>query len=361
MVERSGRVGGWRGLFAAALMVGAPALAEPEAVDALPLPEASPGPLPAEPQAVEEPLSEGGKEAPSDGTPQVRIFGRLFARMSADEREEYARTLSIPSARVGVSASLRYLEAEVNADLSSKTLLKDAFVRLADGAQRLRLYGGQFKAPFLSRALESSWQLPLVRRGLVEDYLTETHQLGGRRLGLMGEVSVKEAWKLKVSGGVFQGAKDEELGTRASEDAALRVSVRPLKGLTLGASGYLAEVFEGTRRHAAAADATLKLGGLEVSGEYVTGRLAVGDFHAQLALASFTLPLGEEGWALQPVAGAEALQLRGPMRGQGHGFVGGLNVLFSEHFKALLQAEHALRPGDEAPGVEYSLQLATRF
>ncbi len=353
MVERSGRVGGWRGLFAAALMWGGPTLAEPEA---------SPVQPPAVAPAVEEPLSEGGKEEEaSDGTPQVRLFGRLFARMSADERQEYARTLSIPSARVGVSASLRYLEAEVNADLSSKALLKDAFVRLADGSQRLRLYGGQFKSPFLARALESSWQLPLVRRGLVEDYLTETHQLGGRRLGLMGEVSVKEAWRLKVSGGVFQGAKDEELGTRASEDAALRVSVRPLKGLTLGASGYLAEVFEGTRRHAAAADATLKLGGLEVSGEYVTGRLAVGDFHAQLALASFTLPLGEEGWALQPVAGAEALQLRGPMRGQGHGFVGGLNVLFSEHFKALLQAEHALRPGDEAPGVEYSLQLATRF
>jgi len=352
MVERSGRVGGWRGLFAAALLVGAPALAEPEAVDGMP---------PAVAPAVEEPLSEGGKEEATDSTPRLRLFGRLFARMSADERQEYARTLSIPSARVGVSASLRYLEAEVNADLSSKTLLKDAFVRLSDSSQRLRLYGGQFKSPFLARALESSWQLPLVRRGLVEDYLTETHQLGGRRLGLMGEVSVKEAWRLKVSGGVFQGARDKDLGTRAGEDAALRVSVRPLKGLTLGASGYLAEVFEGTRHHAAAADGTLRLGGLEVSGEYVTGRLAVGDFHAQLALASFTLPLGEEGWALQPVAGVEAMQLRGPVRGQGHGFMGGLNVLFSEHFKALLQAEHALRPGDEAPGVEYSLQLATRF
>ncbi len=360
MVERSGRVGGWRGLFAAALLAGTPVLAEPEAeAGTLPPPEA--GPALAEPPAVEEPLSEGGKEESSAETPQLRIFGRVFARVSADEREAYARTLSLPSARVGVSASLRYLEAEVNADLSSKSLLKDAFVRLADGSKRLRLYGGQFKAPFLARALESSWQLPLVRRGLVEDYLTETHQLGGRRLGLMGEVSLKEAWRLKVSGGVFQGAKDEEVGTRAGEDAALRVSVRPLKALTLGASGYLAEVFEGTRRHAAAAEATLHLGGLEVSGEYVTGRLAVGDFHAQLGLASFTLPLGGEGWAIQPVAGAEALQLRGPVQGQGYGFVGGLNVLFSEHFKALLQAEHALRPGDEAPGIEYSLQLATRF
>ena len=42
-------------------------------------------------------------------------------------------------------------------------------------------------------------------------------------------------------------------------------------------------------------------------------------------------------------------------------FVGGFNVLYSEHFKAQLQAEHALRPGDETSGFEYSLQLATRF
>jgi hypothetical protein len=38
-----------------------------------------------------------------------------------------------------------------------------------------------------------------------------------------------------------------------------------------------------------------------------------------------------------------------------------VNILFSDAFKAQLQAERALRPGDESPGTEYSLQLATRF
>jgi hypothetical protein len=292
---------------------------------------------------------------------QVRPFGRVFARVSADEREEYARALSIPSARVGLAASLPHLEAEVSADLSSKSLLKDAFVRVADGQKRLRLYGGQFKAPFLARELESAWGLPVIRRGLVANYLVDTHNLGGRRLGLMGEVSVKEAWRLKVSGGVFQGAKNEELGTRTGEDAALRVSVRPFKALTVGASGYVTEVFEGARNHGASADAVLSLGGLELSGEYAQGRLSTGPFSAQLGLASYTLPLGSDGWAVQPVVGAEALQLRGPLVAHGYGFVGGLNVLYSEHFKAQLQAERALRAGDEAPGFEYSLQLSTRF
>jgi len=308
------------------------------------------------------PLSEGGEGLLQDKKKgfQVRPFGRVYARMRADEREEFARSISIPSARVGLAASLSHVDAEVTADLSSKSILKDAFLRVATDSKRLRLYGGQFKAPFLQRELESSWALPVVRRGLLADYLEDTHHLGGRRLGLMGEVNLKEAWKLRVSGGVFEGAKDES-GTRLSEDAALRVSVRPFKGLTLGASSYLTEVFAGTRNHALAADASLRLGGLELSGEFVNGRIALGPFQGEMGLASYVLPIGLEGWALQPLAGAELLQLTGPLKARGYALVGGINILYSQHFKAQFQAEHALRPGDELAGLEYSMQLATRF
>lgn len=356
---------GRRGLLATVLFLGMPVLAtEPAPEAAAPQPEVdTPKPKP-EPKP-EEPLSEGGEgtAANAEGKRGLRVvpFGRVYARVSADEREQYARSLSIASARVGLAASLSHVEAEVTADLSSKSPLKDAFVRVADGKKRLRLYGGQFKAPFLERELESSWRLPLIRRGLVADYLEDTHHLGGRRLGLMGEVSLKEAWKLKVSGGVFQGTRDTDTGIRASEDAALRASVRPFKVLTLGASTYFAQAFQGARTRALAADAVLRLGGLEVTGEYVNGHLPVGPFAAQLGLASYSLPLGLEGWTVQPVAGAEMMQLLGPLKARGHAFVGGFNLLYSEHFKAQLQAEHALRPGDEAPGFEYSLQLATRF
>jgi hypothetical protein len=372
----------WRGLLAAVL-VSAPALAQQE-----PAPEEQPASpevasleptapvisteAPAEQEkekekkkkAKVEPLGES-PEAVADAAdnaekvPTVRVFGRVFARASADEREDYARALSVPSARVGVSTSFDYVEAEVSADLSSKSILKDAFVRIADGNKRLRLYAGQFKAPFLARELESTWGLPLMRRGLVDDYLTETHQLGGRRLGLMGEVRLKEKWNLKISGGLFQGAEDE-FGDHTSEDASARVTVRPFKALTVGASSYLTQVTEGTRQHAVAAEATLHLGALSLSGEAVRGRLAVGPFTAQLGLASYTLLLAKD-WALQPLAGVEALQLRGDVAGHGWAAVGGFNILFSDSFKAQLQTERALRPGDEAPGTEYLLQLATRF
>ncbi|HEX8702055.1 MAG TPA: hypothetical protein VF815_24710 [Myxococcaceae bacterium] len=362
----------WRGFLAAVLFC-TPALAQEQVADASVVTEApvvttAPAVTTEEPAKKKKkaPKTESLGEAPNEADDTVpekslRVFGRVFARASADEREDFSRSLSVESARVGVSTSFEYVEAEVSADLSSKSILKDAFVRLADSKKRLRLYGGQFKAPFLARTLESSWGLPLMQRGLVEDYLTDTHELGGRRMGLMGEVRLKELWNFKFSGGLFEGSKDE-LGKRTSEDAAARVSVSPFKGLTVGASSYLAQVMEGTRRHALAAEGALKLGGLMVSGEIVTGQLALGPFTGQLALVSYMLPVGEDKqWALQPVVGAEALQLRGDVAGRGWSAVGGLNVLLSDAFKAQLQAEHALRPGDEVPGTEFSLQLATRF
>ncbi|MCP3097760.1 hypothetical protein LZ198_02590 [Myxococcus sp. K15C18031901] len=299
-------------------------------------------------------------DTPPEEVQTVRVFGRVYARASADERAEYQRNLSIPSARVGVGTSLPNLEAEVSADLADKSLLKDAFVRLADDKKRFRLYGGQFKSPFLQRRLEGSWNLPIQGRGLVDDYLTDVYELGGRRLGLMGEVRLKGLWDVRVSAGVFQGAKDE-LGVRTKEDLAGRISVSPLKKrLTLGVSTYVAEALDRARRHAVAADAELRLGDLSLSGEVVTGRLPVGPFTAQLMLASWLIPVSA-AWALQPVVGAEGLQLRGDVEGRGHSVLGGLNVLLGNRFRGQFQVERALRPGDAAPGLEYSLQLATRF
>lgn len=325
--------GEWRGFLVAALLaLSAPAVAQAPA------------------------RGEGGESAP-----WVRVFGRAFARVSTDEREDFARTLNIPSARLGVGASLGNVDAEVTADLASKNLLKDAFIRVADDAKRYRLYGGQFKAPFLARELESTWGLPLIKRGLVDDYLLKTHQLGGRRLGLMGEVQLKGAWDFKALAGVFQGAKDEQLGTRAGEDASARVAVRPLKILRVGMSAYLTQAFAGVKNYAGAVDAIVLFKRLRVSAEAAAGRLGVGPFTAQLGLVSYFLPLGQSPWALEPLVSAEALQLRGDVQGQGHALTSGVNVHFSEHFKTQLQAEWALRPGDETPGLEVALQLAARF
>ncbi|MFP2961561.1 hypothetical protein ACLEPN_28080 [Myxococcus sp. 1LA] len=301
-------------------------------------------------------------DKPKSEAQTIRVIGRVSARAHADERNQFQRRLSIADARVGVSTSLANLEAEVTADLADSQMLKDAFVRLADDAKRFRLYGGQFKTPFLQRSLESSWDLPTQTRGLVEEYITEAHQMGGRRMGLMGEVRLKNVWGLKVSAGLFQGAVDES-GVRLKEDAAARVSMRPFnfKPLTVGVSTYVSEAMDLARKHAVAADAELKLAGFVFTGEAISGRLPMGPFTAQMLLAQYLIHVGDE-WAIQPVAGVEALQLRGDtVRGDGHSLVGGFNVLLGNRFRAQFQTERALRPGDEFPGLQHSIELGARF
>ncbi|MCY1045342.1 hypothetical protein OV208_28760 [Corallococcus sp. bb12-1] len=343
-----------------------PVRGSPEQVDdpSAPVPDAAvPGPKKKNKGA--DTLGEAPDEADKaddKGKPQqrIRVFGRVFAQGTADERAKYQRELGIESARVGVAASLSNLEAEVSADLASKTILKDAFVRLANDAKQLRLYAGRFKSPFLQRSLESAWSLPLQGRGLVEDYLTDTNQLGGRRLGLMGEVRLKEAWGLKLSAGLFEGGEGPG-GERLSEDGAARLSVRPFKFLTVGASTYLTQVIDGTQQYATAADAEVTLWGLSLTGEVARGQLPLGPFMSQSVLAYWTVPVGHDGWAVQPMVGAEALQLQGGIQARGHALTGGFNVLLADSFKAQVQAERALRPGDLEPALELSLQLATRF
>lgn len=295
--------------------------------------------------------------------PVFQIRARVLARGTADARRDFDRKLSLATGELGATASLSLLEAELTADFADKAILKDAYVRLSTPSRELRLYGGQFKSPFLARRLLSRWDLPTVQRGLVADFLIDDHGLGGRRLGLMGEWRAKSLWNLRASVGVFEGGEDA-LGIRTGrEDASGRVAIRPIKPLTLGASGYLVSAFDAAHRAGAGAvDATLKLEGLRLSGEFTAGRILPGDFTAQTALAAWALPLdAAERWALEPVLGAEALQLHGPDGGNGWVYTAGVNLLFLDAFKAMLQGEHALRPGDTRPALALFFQLASQL
>ncbi|MCI0572448.1 MAG: OprO/OprP family phosphate-selective porin [Myxococcaceae bacterium] len=310
---------------------------------------------------------------PADGAEDVEpalklgLTGRVFARLSADERADYARTVSIPSARVGVTAEWGLVDAEVSTELTSSRLLRDAFVRMRDGSESLRVTAGQFKAPFMARALESSWNLPLQSRGLVEDYVVEAHGLGGRRPGVMVEARSTPWARLRASLGVFRGQRDE-LGTSQGEDVAARLTARPVKGLEVGASGYSADVDGAAgarRRWAGGGDITASFRRINLMAELLTGRLAVGRFLSQSALAWVDVRLPRLAqWTLQPVVGAEALQVSGTGEvagGQGWSLLGGVNTLYGDRVKVLLQVERSFRPDDERPGTSVGLQLAARF
>ncbi len=291
---------------------------------------------------------------------QVQLGGRVFARAVSDERTEWRRDVSLPSARVDLDARFGIARAVMEAELAGGDIIKDAFVRI-EPVDGWRLYAGQFKSPFLARSLESRWDLPLISRGLVEQFLTGVHQLAGRRLGVMGEVKV-DAWReLEVQLGAFQGAKGEG-GRRLGEDLSARVAFEPWdKRLDVGVGAYWASPGTGTR-FAAGADASFDMGGLRIDAEALAGQLAVGRFTSQLLLVSWRVPIGEANtWAVEPLVAGEALQLTGGMTGIAAGALAGVNVHYGDRLRLQTQVERALRPGDATAGTELSVQLGARF
>ncbi len=313
-----------------------------------------------EPTTEPEPATETDTKRAEDTALRVDVGGRVFARARSDERTEWEREMSLRSARFELDARFGIARAVMEAELAGGNIIKDAYVRL-EPMEGLRFYAGQFRAPFMARALESRWDLPLMSRGLVEGYLTESHQLAGRRLGVMGELKV-DAWReFEVQLGAFQGAEDE-LGHRLGEDVSARVAFEPWnKRLDVGANVYWAA--PGTRaRFAAGADAAFDVGGLRIDAEMLAGRLAMGRFTAQLLLVSWRVPFGEENtWAVEPLVAGEALQLVGPSSGTAASAAVGVNVHYGDRIRVQTQVERALRPGDSVAGTELAVQLGARF
>lgn len=327
---------------------------------------ASPSVIPARAVMAAIPASPAapGPDAPQSGAARTRVdlplevevHGQVFFGVSADARQNWERDIALDRARIEVRGRMRELLTVIEADVSAKKPLKDAFVRL-DGPATTRLTAGQFKAPFLERETESAWSLPLVDRGLVDDYLVDRNGLGGRRLGVVGALRPLDG-AVEVSGGIFQGT--DTGAQHRPEDYAARVSVRPWRWLEAGTSGYRAGRADGPIRQAASGFLVLRLGPLAATLEALDGRISQGPFTAGLGLLELGLRLP---WRLRltPIAGLEALRLRGPAAGTGSSAVVGAVLGAGAGLKLKVQAERARRPGDTAPANAVAVELATRF
>lgn len=210
---------------------------------------------PTEPSATAAPAATPA--APSAPTPSkekgpgksaLEVSGRVVVRETlgpAGEREEarapWAGRLSLHSARVGAKYRLDDVRVEVEAELEGKPHLRDAYV-LLDTGWGTALRAGQFKAPFAAIALESSWTLPIVERGRLDELLVDGLQLGGRRPGAQAEWAGRTGVRPRVQIGMWQGSgydgdpREDETSEAIGETAGARFSVRP-GPLELGLSG----------------------------------------------------------------------------------------------------------------------------
>lgn len=179
----------------------------------------------------------------------LEIKGRVYARESfapvgPEPRADgpWSGRFSLESARVGAKYRGEDFFLEIDAELEGRPQLKDAYVKL-DTGHGTALRAGQFKSPFSALALESTWTLPTVGRGRLDELLIDTLQVGGRRPGAQIEWTTKShALRPKLEAGIWQGT-DQDGEPRADgtaelmgETAGARASVRP-GPLEIGVSG----------------------------------------------------------------------------------------------------------------------------
>jgi hypothetical protein len=181
------------------------------------------------------------------------------------ERSVDGLRLSVPSARAGLRVDVRdtvglVIEADFGAP---RPTLKDGYLQLKRKHWRVR--AGQFKMPISSFVLESPWTLPLARRGLLDDVLSEHMLLFGRRQGAQGRIEGGGSWDPSLTLAVFQpvawGADAEEPLRQVAlsrPDLVARAEVSP-GGVVVAAVGQrrVTSFTSGTRAFwAAGLDAT---------------------------------------------------------------------------------------------------------
>jgi hypothetical protein len=148
----------------------------------------------------------------------VQLKGRVFALAEVSHRHETvvgstgtleardrdALDLSLQSARFGVAyrSPLRFLSLQLELEVAGKPRVKDAFLEVG---KTFFVKAGQFKVPSATFELESPWTLPLARRGLVHDLMTDWLDIAGRRPGVAVGYKGKGGVKPRLTLGAFQG------------------------------------------------------------------------------------------------------------------------------------------------------------
>lgn len=185
------------------------------------------------------PLSEAGPEYGglvfSSSGGRLQLKGRVFARAEMRHREETvvnsggglttrdvnSLDLSLASARFGLEyeSPLPWLSAELELEIAGNNPeVKDAYVQ---AGKRFFVKAGQFKVPTAALELESPWTLPLVRRGLINELLTDWLDVAGRRPGVVVGFKCKCDLKPRLTLGAFQGTTLAEDVVPGDRDVAL--------------------------------------------------------------------------------------------------------------------------------------------
>ncbi|HVB98263.1 MAG TPA: porin [Candidatus Dormibacteraeota bacterium] len=151
-------------------------------------------------------------------------------------------TFEVRRARLNVSGHFGQLATyKIGLETLDSPALRDAYLRL-NVLPQARLTAGEFKIPFSQESLRSSRNLWMVERSQVVNRLVpgRDNKSGGRDIGaeVGGAYNFSPSTGIDYAIGVFNGAGINRKDDNHRKDLALRLAIRPLKGLAFAGDYY---------------------------------------------------------------------------------------------------------------------------
>ena len=244
----------------------------------------------------------------------AQVFGR--ARGRRPDQGDLAWDFGLSRDRIELTFRLRpYLRATIEPDFGGANAdLADVFLQVSP-IPEFDLTIGQAKTPY--GALESAgrWKLPVLRRGLIADVVSDRLGFGGRRFGAKARARlIDHRLRPSLELGVYTDSVDDE-----RIDGAARARVRAMKGFEVFAAGYARAQArtEGGYGYAGALWGHFDRKGWTAIADLQVGRARLlradgvdtgvdATFLAVRLLAAYRLKLGSS-WRLQPAVALELL------------------------------------------------------
>ncbi|MFO7177876.1 MAG: hypothetical protein DIU78_004165 [Pseudomonadota bacterium] len=166
---------------------------------------------------------------------RIHVTGELLHRplVAGAEGDATSLDLAVPTARVSAryTAPFEWLTAELEFDIADRRM-KDGYIRARN--RHLSAQAGQFKVPISGIAMESGWDLPLVRRGMIHDLLLDWLDVAGRLPGVLFGVRGRGGIKPQLQVGAFQGQVQVDPIVPGDRDTDL------IEAMNLEAQSYVA-------------------------------------------------------------------------------------------------------------------------
>ncbi len=255
-----------------------------------------------------------------------------------------------------LEGQLEFEATDADAGRGALELLRDAYIRIRP-LRALEFRVGQFKKPFGAIELWGRGSLPLIDRGLANDWLVSELGYGDRDVGAQIEGRLLRHPRLEYQVGVFNGAGANAGEDGDSKDVAGRLELRPLDMLELFASGSLKHFDEVARPDLPSravmgeVGAELEIGEATILAQGMYGQnyysIDEAESWAAVLYAGYMLPLTDV-WRLQlePLAKGEVVKIEDHVR-DAHIFevTAGVNLHVGDLFRLMVQGD-ILRPMD---------------